>query len=90
MISGERESVSTIRAILDAHAGLSKPVRRVRRADNLFSLGMTGLAAVDVMLAVEAAFGVAFPSPMLCKSNVASIDAILSSLRKLQARPLAA
>ncbi len=82
--------MKAIRAVLDARAGLSVPARRIRTGDDLFALGLSGLAAVDVMLAVEAAFGVEFPKAMLRKANVQSIDVLMGCLRALQKRPLAA
>ena len=86
----ERETVLAIRRILDRCGGLDVEVRRVRAGDDLFARGLTGLAAVDVLLAVETAFGVVFPPAMMCRKTIASIDTLLQSIRTLQAQPLAA
>lgn len=89
-MTSDRDRTLAIRRILDEHGQLSVQARSIRNSDNLFARGLTPLAAVDVLLAIEAAFGVLFPSSMMARSSVASIDAILSCLRTLQARPLAA
>lgn len=86
----ERETVLAIRRILDRCGGLTLEARRIRTADDLFAKGLTGLAAVDVLLAVETTFGVAFPPAMLNRQTVASIDSLLACMRALQAQPLAA
>ena len=86
----ERETVLAIRRILDRCGGLTMEARRLREGDDLFTRGLTGLAAVDVLLAVETTFGVIFPPAMMCRQTVASIEALASSLRSLEARSLAA
>ena len=89
-MSTDRETALAIRQILDTHAGLSAPARVIRSHEDLFAKGLTGLAAVDVLLAVEAAFGVIFPPAMMARRTVGSIDALIESLRSLQAQRLAA
>lgn len=86
----ERDSIQTIRQLLDAHGELRVKARLLRTSDDLFARGLTGLAAVDVLLAAEAAFGVTFPPSMMARSSIASIDALLGCLRRLQTQPLAA
>ena len=86
----ERDMTQTIRQLLDAHGRLTVQARLIRTGDDLFARGLTGLAAVDVLLAAEAAFGVTFPPTMMARSSISSIDALLGCLHRLQAQPLAA
>lgn len=86
----ERETVLAIRRVLDRCGGLSVPARRIRTADDLFAKGLTGLAAVDVLLAVEALFGVTFPPAMLNCRTVASIDSLAACIQAVQTQALAA
>lgn len=86
----ERDMILTIRQLLDAHGQLRVPARQIRNGDDLFARGLTCLAAVDVLLAAETAFGVIFPSAMMARSSIASIDTLAGCLCRLQAQPLAA
>ena len=86
----EREKVQAVRRILDTHGRLTVEARLIRQNDDLFAKGLTGLAAVDVLLALEPIFGVTVPSTMMSRRNVGSIDAILGCLRTLLPQPLAA
>ena len=86
----ERDTVQAIRRILDAHGQLTVEARLIRTGDDLFAKGLTGLAAVDVLLALEPLFGITVPSAMMSRRNVASIDAIMGCLRTLMPQSLAA
>lgn len=86
----ERDMILTIRQLLDAHGQMTTPARLLRNGDDLFARGLTCLAAVDVLLAAETAFGVTFPSSMMARSSIATIDTLAGCLRRLQAQPLAA
>lgn len=86
----ERDMTLTIRQLLDAHGLLRVPARLIRNGDDLFAAGLTGLAAVDVLLAAETAFGVIFPPSMMARSSIATIDTLAGCVRRLQAQPLAA
>jgi acyl carrier protein len=52
---------------------------------NLFQIGLTSHANVNVMLALEEAFDVEFPETMLRKSTFESVAAIRSALDVLLA-----
>ena len=86
----ERETVQAIRRILDAHGRLSVEARLIRQGDDLFARGLTGLAAVDVLLALEPLFGITIPASMMSRRSVGSIDAIVGCLRALLPQPMAA
>ena len=74
-MNNERETVQMVRRILDAHGCLDVEARLIRNGDDLFARGLTGLAAVDVLLAVEDAFGITFPPAMVARSSVKTIPA---------------
>jgi acyl carrier protein len=72
-----------IRDILRTHARLHVDVEALRDKDDLFRAGMTSLANVSVMLAVEDAFEVEFSEPMLRRSTFQSVSAIAGAVREL-------
>jgi acyl carrier protein len=62
-----------IRDVLAAHGRMAVDPREVDDQADLYKLGLTSHASVDVMLALEDAFGVEFPDEVLKKSTFASI-----------------
>jgi acyl carrier protein len=81
MLSAERNAA--IRRVIADHARLSVEVSAVADADDLFALGMTSYASVNVMLAIEDAFGVEFPDRMLTRNVFASIDVLSAAVGEL-------
>lgn len=74
-----------IRSVLKAHGRLAADVDQIGDADDLYRLGLTSHASVNVMLALEEAFDVEFPDRMLQKSTFSSIEAISTALVELGA-----
>jgi len=72
-----------IRQVLAEHARLPIDVAAVGDHDDLFQLGLTSHASVNVMLALEDAFDIEFPEPMLRKSTFESVAAIHAALSDL-------
>jgi holo-[acyl-carrier-protein] synthase len=72
-----------IRQILAEHARILEDVSTIGDDDDLFQLGMTSHASVNVMLALEDSFDFEFPERMLRKSTFESIAAIRSALTEL-------
>jgi acyl carrier protein len=72
-----------IRRVLVAHGRLPVDAARVGDGDDLFQLGLSSHASVNVMLALEDAFGIEFPEPMLRKSTFESVAAIHRALAQL-------
>ncbi len=62
---------------------LPESAERARDAD-LPSAGLTSVAAVKLMLAIEAAFDIAIPDADLTPENFRSIDAIESLVERLR------
>ena len=77
-----------IREVLAAHGRMAVDPHKVDDQADLYDLGMTSHASVDVMLALEDAFDIEFPDEVLKKSTFASvrnIEQVLEGLVKLSA-----
>lgn len=72
-----------IRELIGSHKILPVPVDRVGDEDDLYELGMTSFASVQLMLALEEAFDVEFPERMLNRKTFASIASIDRSVAEL-------
>ncbi len=73
-----------IRRILRDHGRLAAPVDRLSDDDDLFAAGLTSLALVELMLALETDFSVEFPDAMLNRGTFRTIAAIAASIGRLQ------
>lgn len=73
----------TIRKVLADHARLPVDVADVDRNADLYSLGLTSHASVNVMLGLEDAFDVEFPDALLRKGTFQSIADIAEALSGL-------
>ena len=62
-----------IRDVLAAHGRMAVDSREVDGQADLYKLGLTSHASVDVMLALEDEFGIEFPNEVLKQSTFASI-----------------
>ena len=62
-----------IRDALAAHGHMSVDPREVDDQADLYKLGLTSTASVNVILALEEAFGVEFPDEALKKTTFASV-----------------
>jgi acyl carrier protein len=65
-----------IREVLATHGRMAADPREVDERADLYELGLTSHASVDVMLALEDAFDIEFPDEVLKKSTFASIHNI--------------
>jgi acyl carrier protein len=72
-----------IRSILAEYGHLPVAVDKIRDEDDLYQVGMTSHASVNVMLALEDEFEVEFPETMLRKSTFESVAAIRNALGDL-------
>ena len=75
----------TIRDVLDKHGRLPGGLAAVGADDDLYAVGLTSHATVNIMLALEDAFDVEFPDDLLHKSTFASVSAIKSALLSIGA-----
>lgn len=68
--------IETIRTILGKVGGLSVAAADIVNDADLYALGLTSFASVQLMLAIEEAFDIEFPDHLLNRKSFASIDAI--------------
>jgi acyl carrier protein len=76
------DTLTRIRCVLRQHGRLGKDAMQLAVNDDLYAAGMTSLASVNVMLALESEFGIEFPDQMLNRSMFITVGAIASALRK--------
>ena len=72
-----------IRQILKEHGRLSADATTLAVDADLYLAGMTSLASVNVMLALEGEFEVEFPDQMLRRDTFGSIAAIGAAVDQL-------
>ena len=75
--------IDKVRDILAQHGRLSTPVEQLRDTSDLYGAGLTSLATVGLMLALEDQFNIEFPDNMLGRKTFSSIEAIVDAVRKL-------
>ena len=74
---------TAIREVLREHARLPVDVDTISDDADLFSVGMTSHASVNLMLALEDAFDLEFPDRMLTRSVFESVGAITAAIDEL-------
>jgi acyl carrier protein len=74
-----------VRAILSQHGRLAGGVDQLSDTSDLYSAGLTSLATVGLMLALEEEFEIEFPDAMLSRKTFASINSLISAVAKLRA-----
>ena len=77
------DRTSAIRAILREHGRLAEDVARLNDHSDLFEMGLSSHASVNLMLALEEHFQIEFPERMLQRRTFVSIAAIRSCLDEL-------
>lgn len=75
--------VEKIREILSKHGRISTPIADLADDSDLNNAGLTSLATVGLMLALEDAFDVEFPDSMLGRKTFSSIESIKEAVEKL-------
>ena len=70
--------------MLQSHGRLSVPVDTLADHDVLYQAGLTSLASVNVMLALEEAFDIEFPDRMLSRAVFGSISAMHGAIAELR------
>ena len=72
-----------IRKVLGEHAKLSVDSTALDPAADLYELGLTSHASVNVMLALEEEFDVEFPDELLKKETFSTVRSIVTALSGL-------
>lgn len=78
-------TVQGVRAILSAHGRLSVPVGELADTSDLHGAGLTSLATVSLMLALEDHFDVEFPDALLSRKTFSSIQSLATAIDALRA-----
>ncbi len=74
-------TTAKVREILASHGKLD--ASRIADDASLYEAGLTSFTAVQVMFALEAAFGVEFPEHMLNRQTFSSIARIAAAIDQL-------
>jgi|CXWL01.1.fsa_nt_gi acyl carrier protein len=81
--SAEMTHASRVRHVLSQHGRISTPVDQLLDTSDLYSAGLTSLATVSVMLALEEQFDIEFPDNMLGRKTFGSIESIVGAIEQL-------
>ena len=77
-------SIEKVRNILAQHGRLSTDSNALETDSDLYNAGLTSLATVGLMLALEEEFDIEFPDSMLSRKTFSSIEAITDAIEELQ------
>jgi acyl carrier protein len=73
-----------VREVLAQHGRLSTPIDDLTDGGDLHSAGLTSLATVSLMLALEERFDIEFPDSLLSRKTFSSIDALAAAVDGLR------
>lgn len=75
--------VEAIREIVAQHGRLAVDVAQLAKESDLYAAGLTSLATVGIMLALEDRFDIEFPESMLSRKTFKSIYSIAEAVTNL-------
>lgn len=75
--------VNAIRQILAQHGRLTVDVQTLDEDFDLYGAGLTSLATVGIMLALEDRFEIEFPESMLSRGTFRSVSSIAEAVANL-------
>ena len=81
------EIESAVRQLLAAVGRLGRDPQLMSATEDLRLAGLSSLAAVDLMLAVEERFGLEFPDRLLNARTFSSIATLAAAVADIQAAP---
>ncbi|GAB5097235.1 acyl carrier protein [Caballeronia sp. LP006] len=73
-----------LRRILAESARLDVSIDTLSDSDDLYAAGLSSLATVHVMLAIEDEFGIEIPDQMLTRRLFSSVDSLAAAVKELQ------
>jgi acyl carrier protein len=76
-------TVQKVREILEKNGRLSTPVTELANDSDLYNAGLTSLATVGLMLALEDEFNIEIPDSMLGRKTFSSIQSIVDVVEQL-------
>jgi acyl carrier protein len=80
-------NVETVRELVAQHGRLSVSVVQLTNDSDLYTAGLTSLATVGLMLALEDAFDIEFPDSMLSRRTFGSIASLAAAVESLTSEP---
>jgi acyl carrier protein len=80
------QAADLVREILARHGRLATAVNELSDESDLYNAGLTSLATVGLMLALEDAFDVEFPDSMLSRRTFGSIASLTAATQQLVGR----
>ena len=75
--------VEKVRELVSQHGRLSVPVTELPDDGDLYNAGLTSLATVGLMLALEDGFDIEFPDAMLSRRTFGSIASLAAAVEEL-------
>jgi acyl carrier protein len=72
-----------IRTIVSSQARLALPLSEIEDSMDLYQAGMTSYASVQLMMALEDAFGIEFPDKMLSREVFANVNAMAHAVEEV-------
>ena len=82
-VTNTKSETQSIRDILAQHGRLSRDIQDLDVDGDLYGVGLTSLATVGVMLALESHFDIEFPESMLKRGTFRSISSIAEAVSSL-------
>ena len=82
--------IEKVREIVSQHGRLAVSVSELADDTDLYNAGLTSLATVGLMLALEDAFDVEFPDSMLSRRTFGTIAGLAAAVEELSARAVLA
>lgn len=77
------ETASRVRELVSGHGRLVFAIKSLSDDNDLFAAGLTSLATVNLMLAIEEAFDIEIPDALLNWRSFASIGALCAVVEQL-------
>ena len=79
-----------LRRVLQVAGGLSVPVDQLDEDSDLFAAGLSSLATVNVMLAIEQRFAIEIPDELLTRRTFRSLASLRRTVESLRSGVLTA
>ena len=79
--------VERVRELVSQHGRLSVSVTELADDSDLYNAGLTSLATVGLMLALEDGFDIEFPDAMLSRKTFGSIASLAAAVEELAGKP---
>ena len=82
-LTGDLIVEEELRVILQSYGGLSVPVDSLDENTDLFAAGLSSLATVNVMLAIEQKFGIEIPDELLTRRTFQTLASLRNTVGEL-------